>query len=194
MCSQLNLPDVLKDNTMTINLLDVILLIPLLLFAWNGYRKGFIVEVASLAALILGLYVAFFFSDFAAEMLNDLFDMNPKYVAVFAFLITFIVVIFLVLTVGKIVQKFVDILLLGFLNKLAGAVFGFLKGALLLSILIFVINYFDYGEYIIKKEEREKSIFFEPIESIAPTLYSWLNSNNFTFEIPNKDELIKKVV
>lgn len=179
---------------MTINLLDIILLIPLLLFAWNGYRKGFIVEVASLAALILGLYVAFFFSDFAAEMLNNLFDINQKYVAVFAFLITFIVVIFLVLTVGKIVQKFVDILLLGFLNKLAGAVFGFLKGALLLSILIFVINYFDYGEYIIKKEEREKSIFFEPIESIAPALYSWLNSNNFTFEIPNKDELIKKVV
>lgn len=194
MCSQRNLPGVLKDNTMTINLLDIILLIPLLLFAWNGYRKGFIVEVASLAALILGLYVAFFFSDFAAEMLNNLFDINQKYVAVFAFLITFIVVIFLVLTVGKIVQKFVDILLLGFLNKLAGAVFGFLKGALLLSILIFVINYFDYGEYIIKKEEREKSIFFEPIESIAPALYSWLNSNNFTFEIPNKDELIKKVV
>ncbi len=179
---------------MTINLLDIILIIPLLLFAWNGYKKGFIIEVASLIALILGLYVAFFFSDFAAEMLNDLFDMNQKYVAVFAFLITFIVVIFLVLTVGKIVQKFVDILLLGFLNKLAGAVFGLLKGALLLSILIFVINYFDYGEYIIKKEQREKSIFFEPIESIAPALYSWLNSNNFTFEIPDKEELINKVI
>ena len=79
---------------MTINLLDIILLIPLLLFAWNGYKKGFIIELASLAALVLGLYMAFFFSDFAAEMLNDLFDMDQKYVAVFAFLMTFIVVIF----------------------------------------------------------------------------------------------------
>lgn len=179
---------------MTINLLDIILIIPLLLFAWNGYKKGFIVEVASLAALILGLYIAFFFSDFAAEMLNSLFDLDQKYVAVFAFLITFIVVIFLVLTVGKIVQQFINILLLGFLNKLAGAVFGLLKGALLLSILIFVINYFDFGENMIKQEEREKSIFFAPIESIAPALYSWLNSNNFTFEIPDKDELINKVI
>jgi len=179
---------------MTINLLDVIIIIPLLLFAWNGYKKGFIVEVASLAALILGLYIAFFFSDFAAEMLNNLFDLDQKYVAVFAFLITFIVVIFLVLTVGKIVQQFINILLLGFLNKLAGAVFGLLKGALLLSILIFVINYFNYGEFIIKQEDKEKSIFFTPVESIAPALYSWLNSNNFTFEIPDKDELIEKVI
>lgn len=194
MFSQRNLLDALNDNTMTISLLDIILLVPLLLFAWNGYKKGFIVELASLAALVLGLYIAFFFSDFAAEMLNDLFDMDQKYVAVFAFLITFIVVIFLVLTIGKIVQKFIDILLLGFLNKFAGAVFGFLKGALLLSILIFVINYFNFGNSLFKEESRQESIFFEPIESIAPALYSWLNSNNFTFEIPDKDELIKKVV
>ena len=75
---------------MSVNLLDIIILVPLLLFAWNGYKKGFIIEVASLAALLIGLYMAFFFSDFAAEMLNDLFDIDQKYVAVFAFLITFI--------------------------------------------------------------------------------------------------------
>lgn len=165
-----------------------------MLFAWNGFKKGLIIEIASLAALVLGLYMAFFFSDFAAEMLNDLFDMDQKYVAVFAFLMTFIVVLFLVLTVGKVIQKFVDILLLGFLNKLAGAVFGILKGALLLSILIFVINYFNFGEYLFKEEARKKSIFYEPVESIAPALYSWLDSKNFTFEIPDKEELMDKVI
>ena len=178
---------------MNVNLLDIIIIIPLLLFAWGGYKKGLIIEVASLAALVLGLYMAFFFSDFAAQLLNDFFDMDQKYVAAFAFLMTFTVVIFLVITVGKIVSKFVDILLLGFLNKLAGAAFGMLKGALLLSILIFVINYFNFGNFIFKEETRQKSIFYEPIESIAPALYSWLDSNNFTFEIPNKEEIMDKV-
>ena len=133
---------------MTIILLDIIILVPLALFAWNGYRKGLIIEVASLAALVLGLYMAFFFSDFAAEMLNDLFNMDQKYVAVIAFLMTFIVVLFLVLTLGKALEKVVKILLLGFLNKLAGSVFGILKGALLLSILIFIVNYFNFGNYL----------------------------------------------
>ncbi len=190
---QLNLHGESNIKFMTINLLDIIILVPLMLFAWNGYKKGLIIEIASLAALVLGLYMAFFFSDFAAQMLNDLFDMDQKYVAVFAFLLTFIAVLFLVLTVGKIVQKFVDILLLGFLNKLAGAVFGMLKGALLISILIFVINYFDFGSYLFKQEAREKSMFYEPVESIAPALYSWLDSNNFTFDVPDKEELIDKV-
>jgi len=178
---------------MTINLLDIIILVPLALFAWNGYRKGLIIEVASLAALVLGLYMAFFFSDFAAEMLNDLFNMDQKYVAVIAFLMTFIVVLFLVLTLGKALEKVVKILLLGFLNKLAGSVFGILKGALLLSILIFIVNYFNFGNYLFKEEAQANSIFYESIESIAPKLYSWLDSNNFTFEIPDKEELLDKV-
>ncbi len=169
---------------MTINLLDIIILIPLMMFAWNGYKKGLIIEVASLAALVIGLYMAFFFSDYAAGMLNNLFAMDEKYVAVVAFILTFIVVLFLVLTVGKIIQKFVDILMLGFLNKLAGAAFGILKGALIISILIFVINYFNFGTYLIKPDARNKSIFYKPVESIAPVLYSWLNSNNFTFDLP----------
>ena len=45
---------------MTVNLLDILIIVPLLLFAWNGYRKGLIIEIASLAALVLGLYAAFF--------------------------------------------------------------------------------------------------------------------------------------
>ncbi len=178
---------------MSVNLLDIIIIIPLLLFAWSGYKKGFIIEVATLAALVIGLYMAFFFSDFAANMLNDLFDMDQKYVAVIAFLMTFIVVIFVVITVGKVVQKFVEVLLLGFLNKLAGALFGILKGALILSLLIFVINYFHFGNYIFKEESRQKSLFYEPIESVAPALFSWLDSKNFTFEIPDKDEVLDKI-
>lgn len=178
---------------MTINILDLILLIPLLFFGYQGYKRGLIIEVASLAALVIGLYAAFFFSDFAAEMLNSLFTMSEKYVAVLAFIITFIVVLFLVVSLGKILQKFVDILLLGFLNKLAGAAFGVLKGALLLSILIFVINYFDPGHNLIKPEARSKSLFYEPIESIAPTLYSRLNLDNIQFDLEKHKDMINDV-
>ncbi len=174
---------------MSVNVLDIIIVIPLLLFAYGGYKKGLIIEVASLAALVLGLYIAFFFSDFAASMLNDLFDMNQKYVAVIAFLMTFIVVIFVVISIGKVLEKFVEVLLLGFLNKLSGALFGMIKGALILSILIFVINYFNFGDYIMKKETRQNSLFYKPVELIAPTLYSWLDSKNFKFKMPDKDDL-----
>ncbi|MCP4909110.1 MAG: CvpA family protein [Bacteroidetes bacterium] len=178
---------------MTVNLLDILIIVPLLLFAWNGYRKGLIIEIASLAALVLGLYAAFFFSDFAAKILNDNFNIDEKYIAIFAFLLTLIVIIFFVITSGKVVQKFVEVLLLGFINKLAGGIFGLLKGALILSMLIFVINYFNFGSFIFKEETRQKSILFEPIESIAPLMYSWLDSKNFSFEIPDKEDVIDTI-
>jgi len=179
---------------MSLNLLDIILLIPLLWFAYNGYKKGLIIEVASLAAFVLGLYFAFYFSDVTASYLKQYFTVDQKYMAALSFIVTFVIVLFAVLAVGKILEKFIDILLLGFLNKLAGAAFGLLKGALFLSIIIFVINYFDTGHNLLKIEATKTSIFYEPVESVAPALYSWLHLENFNFKLPDKDEMLKKVI
>ena len=178
---------------MNINFLDILLLIPMLLFAWSGYKKGLIISLASLAALILGLYFAFFFSDFAGNLLTKYFTIQGKYLAAISFVVTFVVVIIAVITLGNTLEKVVKVLMLGFLNKAAGAVFGLLKGALYMSILIFVINYFDGGQSIIKKENREKSLFYEPVESVAPFLFSWLNLKNLNIDLPDKEEILDEV-
>jgi membrane protein required for colicin V production len=179
---------------MNLNLLDLILAVPLLWFAYNGYKKGLIIEIASLAAFVLGLYFAFYFSDVTANYLRQFFSIDQKYMAALSFLVTFVVVLFAVLALEKILEKFIDILLLGFLNKLAGAAFGLLKGALFLSIIIFVINYFDTSHAVIKPGIAKSSIFYEPVQSVAPALYSWLHLDNFDFKLPDKDEVLKKVI
>lgn len=178
---------------MSVNLLDIILAVPLIFFGYHGYRKGFIIEATSLAAFILGLFFAFYFSNFTAGILKEYFTIQTKYMAAIAFVVTFVVVLLIVLLVGKIVEKFIDILLLGFLNKLAGGVFGVLKGALFLSIIIFVINYFDASHSIIKQKAKDNSVLYKPIESIAPALYSWLRLKNFNFNIPSEEDVLNGV-
>ncbi len=178
---------------MSVNLLDIILIIPLLFFGYNGFRKGLIIEVTSLAAFILGLFFAFYFSNFTAGILKQYFTIEEKYMAAISFVVTFIAVLFIVLAIGKILEKFIDILLLGFVNKLAGAVFGILKGALFLSIIIFVINYFDADHSIIKQKAKNNSVLYQPIESIAPALYSWLHMKNFNFHIPSEQDVVKTI-
>lgn len=176
---------------MSISFLDIIIIIPLLLFAWQGYKKGFIIEVATLAALVLGLYFAFYFSDYAARLLSEYFTIDEKYMAALSFIVTFIVVVIAVIAVGKVLQKFIDIILLGFLNKAAGAVFGIVKGALILSILLLIISYFDTNQKLIKEEYKENSIFYEPVADFAPQLYSWVYVKKSDIHIPDKEELIK---
>lgn len=179
---------------MTINLIDFIFLLPILFFAWSGYKKGFIIEAATLGALILGLYFAIYFSDIAGELLNKTFNIEEKYMGALSFVVTFIIVVFGVIAIGKALEKIVDILFLGFLNKMAGAVFGIIKGALFISILILAFSYFDLENKVFSKEAREKSLFYEPVKSIAPALASWLNLEKLNIKIPEKEEMIDKVI
>ena len=178
---------------MSINILDIIILIPLLLWARQGYNKGLIISLASFAALILGLYFAFFFSDFTANKLTEHFTIDKEYIAVISFVVTFVVVVIAVVLIGNVLQKFIDVLMLGFLNKAAGAVFGILKGALYLSILIFVINYFDASDILIKQKYRDGSMLFKPVESFAPLLYDKANLEDFSVEIPEKEEILDEL-
>jgi len=175
---------------MNINLLDLILLIPLLLFGFNGFRKGIIIEITTLIALVFGLYAAIYFSDYTAGLLKDSFEIGKDYLTVVSFVVTFIVVLFLVLLLGKILEKIVNILMLGFLNKLVGALFGILKGALLLSIFIFLINFFDEQGTIIKKNAKEKSVLYRNIEPMAPWLYNKLNLKKLKKELPKPEEIL----
>ncbi len=153
------------------NLIDIVIIIVLIWFAVSGYRKGLIVSLASLAALVLGIYVAMYFSDITAGLIQDIFAFDSKYLMIIAFVVTFVLVVALVITVGRIVEEFVDLLLLGFLNKLSGALFGILKGALILSLIIWVMNYFEFGENLIGNQSRESSMFYRHVEKIAPQLY-----------------------
>ncbi len=175
---------------MNINLLDLILLIPLLLFAYNGFKKGIIIEITTLAALILGIYAALFFSGFTAGMLTSSFNISREYLNIIAFVVTFIVVLILVMIVGRLLEKVVNLLMLGIINKLAGAVFGILKGALLLSILIFLINYFDVNASIIKKEARTQSVLYKSIEPVAPWIYNKFNLEKFKESIPDPTDYL----
>ena len=178
------------------NILDIVFLVPLAWFAYKGFQKGFIIELCSLVALVLGIYFAINFSNYAADLLINNFDIGEKYLSITAFVLTFIVVIMGVFFVGKILEKFIDILMLGFLNQIAGAAFGILKAAFLMSIIIWIINSFDFTNSIIKSEQKTSSIFYESIEMLAPTIIPMLNVDklkDFELEIPNADELKKKV-
>ncbi|MDA3942239.1 MAG: CvpA family protein [Bacteroidetes bacterium] len=156
------------------NYIDLIIALFLAWFAYKGYSKGLVIELASLAALVLGIYAALYFSDITADFLVTYLKVGKKYLSLIAFVLTFILVVIGVITVGRVLEKFIDILLLGFLNKLTGAVFGVLKGMLILSLLIMLLNYIGVGS-LLDAKTRESSLFYETIKGLAPLLYEQLD-------------------
>jgi len=74
------------------------------------------------------------------------------------------------------VEKLVNMVALGFINKLAGLGFGILKAAVVISIVLLIINHFD--DKLISKEKKQNSFLYAPISAIAPLLWQSLKELN----------------
>lgn len=152
------------------NYLDIIIAIVLFLFGFKGYRKGLIIEVVTLLAFGVGIYGAMHFSDFTAAHLQEVMEINPKYLNTVAFVLTFILLVIVVNLIGKMVTNLIRAMNLTFFNKLGGFVFGVAKGVLLCSILLLVLNNFQLMG-ILKPEVREQSKLYPYIEETVPYVY-----------------------
>lgn len=152
------------------NILDIIIGVVLLLFALAGLRKGLIIEAFYLASIIIGIYGAMFFSDAMSDWLSEVINVAPEYLALVAFIITFIIFLIIIRFLGRMISGLIEAIHLGFIDKIGGFVFGLIKGALLLSILIMTLNIFNIGE-LVDKDTRKNSALYTHVENIANTLY-----------------------
>ncbi len=159
------------------NVLDIIIGVPLIYALYKGFTKGFIYEVATLVALILGVYGAIHFSDFTAEVIQDTFKYESQYMEYISFIVTFIAIVIGVNLIGRVLDKMIEAVALGFVNRLAGLAFGLLKGILILSILIHLINYVNDRFSFISEEKKKKSLLYEPMTHISDTIFDFFDSD-----------------
>jgi membrane protein required for colicin V production len=158
------------------NFFDILILGFISLFVINGYRKGFIISLATFAALILGIYLAVHFSNFIQNILQEHFHPSKTWLPVLSFTATFLIVMILVFIVAKLMEKLFDVVGMGFLNKLAGAVLGFIKGVILASIVLFIIFSLDKKQKWITPEDRKGSFTINKVEKVFPKMMNALGS------------------
>lgn len=159
------------------NILDIALLTLLVLGLVRGFMRGFFVEIASLIALIAGVYGAFHFSNFAASFLKERVQWDENTVNIVAFIITFVIIVFTIALAGKALTKIANFAMLGLLNKILGALFGGLKVAFILSVILLVLDRIPANIPFIQEGDQDKSVLYYPIKSLIPTLFLNLKVN-----------------
>lgn len=152
------------------NVLDLIIGIILILFAISGLRKGLIIEAFYLASFIVGIFGAMYFSDWVASWLAGFVDAALDYLTIIAFIITFVIFVVLTRFIGRLVSDFVSAIYLGFFDKIGGFLFGILKGGLILSVIILIMNIFGLTN-LIGSNVKKSSFLYPYIENIANVLY-----------------------
>ena len=125
------------------NWLDALILIALVGFTVAAFRAGLIREVVTLVAIVVGVFIAgHYYDDLADDVL--LFIKNDKAAKVIAFLSLFASVALLGQLAAYLMKQAVSMLLLGWLDHVVGAVFGLLKGLVLVELFLMVFATYPY--------------------------------------------------
>lgn len=155
------------------NILDIILAIILCFFVWKGYKNGLIKELASLTALIAGVFIAIRFSDFVASLLKDKGGFSSEYLPIISFAVIFITVVVLILVFAKVLDKFIKAIKLQWLNKSGGILFSVLKSMLIFGGLFFFICQLNQRADLFDPAFLDKSFLFKPFIKVFEFVFPY---------------------
>ena len=167
---------------MVLNYIDYIILAILVLFLIQGYRKGIIVGLATIAALILGIYAAVHFSNYLDATLMEHLHPSRKWLPILSFAITFLLVVIVIMIVAKLTEKLADVVGMGFFNRLGGAALGVVKGVVLVSILMFLLKNVAPNTKWPSDQDKKGSCLYAHVAEVFPSL---MKSFGGTIRFPN---------
>lgn len=143
---------------------DLVLAVPLVLCTLLGLRDGLVRKLVSIAAIVGGLFLGQLFMHSASEYLTQTIGIPPRKGPSVGFFIIFVLV---TLCAGVLYRLLSDNYKIGGLaDKVLGAVFGFVQGALLASSLLLILAM----QGLPSRSTVQKSRLYKPLVNIAPQI------------------------
>ncbi|MGB2152907.1 MAG: CvpA family protein [Flavobacteriaceae bacterium] len=143
----------------------------------KGFYKGFIIEAASLVALILGLIGALLFSSSLGTLLDGFLENDRVPPAGVLFALTFIAIIIGINLLAKFLTRVIKMAALGGINRILGAILGGLKFILIISAIIMIMDQFQFLFSFMEEDIIETSQFYEPVKSFGNYVLEWFLDN-----------------
>ena len=140
------------------NWIDIVLVVPLLWGAYNGFKKGLISQIFGILGLVVGIWLGIKFPGIAEVWLKG--NINDEYLKIVSFVVIFLVVVIITFLLSKLIEKLINFVQLKMLNKLAGVVLGVTKILLFMVIISFILENWDKNGNIINTQEKAESLVY----------------------------------
>ena len=178
-------------------LFDVALGIAFAYAFYKGCKNGLFVELASLVAFFIGIFIAFKFSHIAKNILENNVSWSPKTIQVFAFIITLLLVVAAIHFLAKVLSGIASFAFLGWANAILGGILGVLKAIVFIGIVFHLFQKININNMLISKETPENSILISPCmkaaETVLPMLGDWFNDLKEETQQPDTSEDAKYI-
>ena len=176
-------------DSLPLPITDIILIVILIWGAIAGFKKGLILTLASFIAIIAGALAAYYGADVIASELSLKVDWSEKQIAVASFAIVFLAVVLTVHILARLLEGTLKLVALGTANKIAGAVFGIAKNALILTFIIFGIK--GFGQGLLPENATDECVIYPVVESIAPLVLPYWEDFYETTDLERLEEQLK---
>ena len=141
---------------------DIIVLAVIVILTIIGLWKGMVRQIFGLLGVIAGYVLALRFYQPCSKFLTSI---HPGTARVISFIAIFLACILAAHIIGWLVGRFFNISGLGFLNRIGGGFLGFLKGCLIVSLIVLVVTASDSAKSsFFKKSHTVKYVL--PVASI----------------------------
>lgn len=142
-------------GSLQFNIVDVIIISLLFLSAVLGAFKGFANEFASRFGFIIAVFVSALFNALVGRLIFQTFAPPLLWSSFLAFMAVFLVVYFVMLSLGNGLESLLTAMHLGWLDTILGLVLGAVQMALLITVVIYILslqNILDLGTYFDSSE------------------------------------------
>lgn len=154
-------------------LIDIGFLLFIAFGFWRGFTRGIIVAIFSFLAWSIGLLGALKFSSWGAFFLRDHMGIKSDYNPIISFVLIMIVIALIIYFMGKVLEKMIQVVQMGWLNKTLG---GLLKASIYFLMYCVIIWLFNKAGSI-SPESKAQSKLFDYIVAVAPAVFDWLGRN-----------------
>jgi membrane protein required for colicin V production len=161
------------------NWLDVVILVCIIIGIVHGLSTGIVKQIISLVSLIAAILLSGAVAKWISYWVHLHFQNKSTWFSsgvenVIYYVLAFILIVSLFAIVANLVDKIINFTPVGIINKLFGAVFGTFLWILCLSIILNVLAVFDSQSQVITKPVKEKSVYYERVKILFPTVFPYI--------------------
>ena len=147
--------------------IDIIILILIGVGVIQGLMKGSMKELASVVGFVAGLLLARALFGTVAEQLAPALGTSITIAQILSFILIWVAVPIGCSLVASVLTKALEVVHLGWLNRLAGAMLGAVKMMLLVGIGIYVLEYIDPKSEMVSKTTKKASVLYTPMKELV---------------------------
>jgi len=156
------------------NTLDIVILLLFIPGIIRGLSKGFLEQAISLVGVVLSVYLAYHFSDFACNIIKQYITVSETVLNVIGFAVVLVVVLLLVMLLSKLVTRVAEMASLGWLNKVLGIVFALGTTALVIAILIILFDTVNVKFELVKSNILQDSVLYGHLKDFGYFVFPYL--------------------